>query len=35
MQSVTGVWVIVGLMVLALVFLMGLFAKMFRKAGPA
>jgi flotillin len=34
MPAVTGVWVIVGLMVLVVVFLMGMFAKMFRKAGP-
>ena len=34
MQSVTGVWVIVGLMALVVVFLMGMLAKMFRKAGP-
>jgi flotillin len=37
MHSVTGVtdvWVIVGLMVLVVVFLMGMLAKMFRKAGP-
>ena len=34
MQAVTGVWVIVGLMVLALMFLMAMFASMFRKAGP-
>jgi len=34
MQAVTSVWVIVGLMVLVLVFLMGMLAKMFRKAGP-
>jgi flotillin len=32
--GVTGVWVIVGLMVLVVVFLMGMLAKMFRKAGP-
>ena len=34
MQAVTGVWVIVGLMVLVLIFLMAMFASMFRKAGP-
>ena len=34
MPAVTGVWVIVGLMVLVVVFLMGMLAKMFRKAGP-
>ena len=34
MQAVTGVWVIVGLMVLVLLFLMAMFASMFRKAGP-
>ena len=34
MQAVTGVWVIVGLMVLVLMFLMAMFASMFRKAGP-
>jgi flotillin len=33
-QAVTGVWVIVGLMVLVLLFLMAMFASMFRKAGP-
>jgi flotillin len=34
MPAVAGVWVIVGLMVLVVVFLMGMLAKMFRKAGP-
>jgi flotillin len=33
-QAVTGVWVILGLMVLVLLFLMAMFASMFRKAGP-
>jgi flotillin len=35
MQAVTsGVWVIVGLMALGLMFVLGMLAKMFRKAGP-
>src|SRR5579864_5786888 len=35
MQQISaGVWVIAGLMVLALIFLMSMFAKLFRKAGP-
>jgi flotillin len=33
-HAATGVWVIVGLMTLALLFLMAMFASMFRKAGP-
>jgi len=32
--SLTNTWVIVGLLVLALFFVMGILAKMFRKAGP-
>src|SRR5712691_11145368 len=34
MQSISEVWVMVGLMVLGILFLMGVLAKMFRKAGP-
>src|SRR5579863_4233413 len=34
MQISAGVWVIAGLMVLAVIFLMSMFAKLFRKAGP-
>src|SRR3989440_7409607 len=34
MHITAGVWVIAGLMVLALIFLMSMFAKLFRKAGP-
>ena len=35
MQQISaGVWVIAGLMVLCVIFLMSMFAKLFRKAGP-
>src|SRR5712692_8561758 len=34
MQISAGVWVIAGLMVLCVMFLMSMFAKLFRKAGP-
>ena len=34
MQMSAGVWVMAGLMVLALIFLMSMFASLFRKAGP-
>ena len=34
MQIGPGVWVIAGLMVLCVIFLMSMFAKLFRKAGP-
>src|SRR5713226_5749203 len=34
MHITAGVWVIAGLMVLSVIFLMSMFAKLFRKAGP-
>jgi flotillin len=34
MHNAAGVWVIAGLMVLCLIFLMSMFARLFRKAGP-
>jgi hypothetical protein len=34
MEIVTGVWVTVGLMVLAVVLLMSVMASLYRKAGP-